>query len=265
MILHDQHIHSKYSHDSTEEISNYLEIAKKRGCLYFVTTEHYDLDAVSFFCDLIADFTSLQKELKSYQKQYPTIKMLLGIELGYKKDRIKDLEQVLNSYDFDVINLSIHDGNNVDFYIYDTFLKKGEVTLLNEYFDLIIEATTNFTHYNVLSHIDYGFKTVYLVNNKIKISAFEEKIKQIFTNIIKHGKTLEINTKVQEAINDDNHLRYILNLYYQMGGRKLTLSSDAHKSERYASRFEHYQKIIKACGFNYLVYFVKQKEYKYFI
>lgn len=164
-----------------------------------------------------------------------------------------------------MINLSIHDSKEEDFYWYKYFLSVGEKELLNKYFDIMIEATSNFDKYNVLSHIDYGFKTVYLVNNKIKISDFEEKIKKVFMNLIKHHKALEINTKVQEAIHDINHTKYLLSLYRQMGGEKLTLSSDAHSKERYLSNFDYYKKIIKECGFHYLVYFVKQKEYHYSI
>ena len=131
------------------------------------------------------------------------------------------------------------------------------------YFNIMINATSSFTKYNVLSHIDYGFKTIYQNDNSKKIKEYESYIVEVFKNLIKNNKALEINTKVQEAINDDNHTLYLLKLYKSLGGEKLTLSSDAHSSERYKSSFDHYMKLIKECGFNYLVYFVKQKEYKY--
>ena len=265
MILHDQHLHSKYSHDSNEELINYIEIANRMGCKYFVTTEHFDLDLVINHEDWIVDYQALKNELQIHQKNYPNICFLLGIEVGYRKDKLLEITKQLNSEDFDVINLSIHDSKEEDFYWYKYFLSVGEKELLNKYFDIMIEATSNFDKYNVLSHIDYGFKTVYLVNNKIKISDFEEKIKKVFMNLIKHHKALEINTKVQEAIHDINHTKYLLSLYRQIGGEKLTLSSDAHSKERYLSNFDYYKKIIKECGFHYLVYFVKQKEYHYSI
>ena len=265
MILHDQHLHSKYSHDSNEELINYIEIANKIGCKYFVTTEHFDLDLALNHEDWTVDYQALKKELQMHQKNYPNINFLLGIEVGYRNDKLLQIINQLNSEDFDVINLSIHDSKEEDFYWYKYFLAVGEKALLNKYFDIMIEATSNFDKYNVLSHIDYGFKTVYLVNNKIKISVFEEKIKRVFINLINHNKALEINTKVQEAINDINHTKYLLSLYRQMGGEKVTLSSDAHSKERYLSNFDYYKNIIKECGFNYLVYFVKQKEYHYSI
>ena len=74
---------------------------------------------------------------------------------------------------------------------------------------------------------------------------------------------LEINTKVQESINDDEHLKYILRLYKSLGGNYLTLSSDAHKKERYLSGYDKYSKIIKNSGFDRLCYFVKRELYFY--
>ena len=81
--------------------------------------------------------------------------------------------------------------------------------------------------------------------------------------LIEEGKSFEINTKVQESINNDDHVRYMLNLYKSLGGEKLTLSSDAHSVDRYNSSFPRYIKIIKECGFNKLRYYVKRKEYTF--
>lgn len=265
MTLHDQHIHSKYSHDSNESLTAYLDKAKNLGCKYFVTTEHYDLDVSCIHKDLVADFSMLKEELNQLKSQYPSLQFLLGIELGYRKDYLEEMNEILNKEKFDLINLSIHDSKDDDFYYYRYFEKKGEINLLHKYFDIMIEATATFTNYNVLSHLDYGFKTVYLVNKNIKISMFEKQIKIIFQNIIKNKKALEINTKVQEALNDDEHLKYLLKLYKSLGGKRVTLSSDAHNVSRYLSKFAYYQKIIKECGFDYLVYYIKQQEYYFYI
>ncbi len=265
MKLHDQHVHSGYSADSNENIKNYLDKVSKLGCKYFITTEHFDIDLVEFHDSWIADYDALEEELKTLQKDYPNLTMLIGIEAGYKYDKVDEVLKKVNSKDFDVINLSIHDGPNIDFYWYKYFEKFGEEKAIKLYFDLMIKATSTFPKYNVLSHIDYGFKTLYLQNKLRKISDYEIYIKEVFKNLIKNGKALEINTKVQEAINDDNHTLYLLKLYKEMGGTKLTLSSDAHSVDRYLSSFDYYVKLIKECGFEYLVYFIKQKEYKYYI
>ena len=44
--LHDQHLHTKYSLDSKEEIVNYYQLASSIECSYFVTTDHIEFDSV---------------------------------------------------------------------------------------------------------------------------------------------------------------------------------------------------------------------------
>lgn len=265
MKLHDQHVHSIYSHDSNESLVNYLEKAKNLNCSYFVTTEHFDLGLVEYDENWIADYEKLKNELNQLQTNYPSIKMLLGIEVGYKEDRVGEITEKINSQDFDVVNLSIHDGPNIDFYWYKYFEKYSEEYVMDLYFKIMIKATSTFFKYNVLSHIDYGFKTLYLHNKNHHISQYENYIKTVYQNLIKNQKALEINTKVQEAINDDNHTIYLLQLYKKMGGTRITLSSDAHSCDRYESSFDHYLNLIKQCGFEYVVYYIKQKEYQYYL
>ena len=263
MILHDQHVHSKYSADSVEDLKLYFEKAKALGCSYFVTTDHFDLDLVEHHEDWTVDFDSLKKELKKLSEIYPTITPLLGIEVGYRVDNLDKINAQLAEEEFDLVNLSIHDIPDADFYWIKYFNKFGVQELMNKYFDAMIEATLNFTNYDVLSHIDYAFKTIYLDDNSHDISKYENKIKQVFLNLIKNNKALEINTKVQEAINNDNHLKYLLKLYKSLGGIHLTLSSDAHSVNRYKSSYDYYVNIIKEEGFDHLVYFIKRKMYIY--
>ena len=136
---------------------------------------------------------------------------------------------------------------------------------MNAYFDQMIEATSNFQNYDVLSHIDYAFKTTYLMDETktTKLSIYEDKIKKVLNNLIKNDKTLELNTKVQQAIGDIEHTKYLLKLYKSLGGVNLTISSDSHSCERYLSGVEYYQQIARECGFDHLVYFVNRKRYNY--
>lgn len=263
MMIHDQHVHSKYSVDSNQELEPYIKRALELGCKYFITTDHFDFDLVEHHINWTVNYDELKKELKALANKFPNITILLGIEMGYRSDHLDDINNQLQKEDYDLINLSIHDNEYADFYWDKYFHKYGIDNLMNAYFDEMIEATSTFFAYNVLSHIDYAFKTVYLMDNSLKISKYEDKIIKVMNNLIKNKKALEINTKVQEAINDDNHTKYLLKLYKSLGGTRITLSSDAHSVERYKSSYEYYKKIIKECGFCYLVYYIKQKEYIY--
>ena len=181
--------------------------------------------------------------------------------------------EISTKYDFDLIQLSIHDGPKGDYYFKSTF-EKDIVGTLNFYFDTMIEALTTFSNFDVLSHIDFGFKTVVQINPSYKLSMFEDKVKEVLKILVKLNKPLEINSKVMESLNKDymekdptyhydDHLRYLLSLYKECGGKKLTLSSDAHKTSKYRLDFDKHIETIKEMGFDKLSYFIKRKEYFY--
>ena len=264
-LLYDQHVHSSYSRDSKEDILNYIKKAMEFGFNYFITTEHIDFDVCETKDDWLVDFDSLKKTLKSYQSRYPSIQLLLGVELGYREDHLDKMKEVLRINSFDLVNLSIHSSKIEDFYYKEYFMQYGIEYTLDNYFKEMLEAVSTFNDFDVLSHLDYAIKTVYKINNKDLLNEYSDIIKKVMTELVIHNKALEINTKVQNAFKETTHLQNLLMLYKEVGGTKLTLSSDAHTVDRYAQGFEYYSDIIKQCGFSYLCYYIKRKEYHFMI
>lgn len=261
MKYYDQHIHSSFSNDSKEDLENYYKKAILNGIKYVITCEHYDPntvdDGTTWSCDY-EKLISLQTKLK---EKYPQITPLLGCELGYRSEYLDEMIEYKNKYDFDLIQYSCHDDGKIGFF-FKEYYKEDPVKSCNYYFDKVYESVCAYNDYDVLSHIDFGFKTAYLVDNNLKLKDFETKVIKILKKIIKENKALEINTKVQESINGIENVKYLLSLYKSLGGEKLTLSSDAHDETRYMSSFDTYIKLIKECGFEYLSYFIKRKESK---
>ena len=263
MYIHDQHIHTSYSRDSQADIYEYAKKANELGCKYFVTTDHIEFNSVATNDDWTVDYENLMNDLRKLKKIYPHMEFLLGIEIGYRKDKLKEMNELLSKYPFDLVNMSIHDNGKVDYYMKKDFREIGIDKMLNIYFNNIIDGLKTYDNFNVLSHFDYGFKTAYLIDNNTKLYDYEHYIKEIFKLVIEKEKTLELNIKVQENINNDIFLKYWLKLYKQMGGYKLSLSSDSHNNKDYLLNHQHYINIIKEAGFTELRYFVKRKEYIY--
>lgn len=261
MILHDQHVHSIYSEDSKALLKDYKDVALKMGVSYFVTTEHLDLDTSYTKCDWVVDYPSLKKELNDLFKN-TSITPLLGIEIGYRKDHLEEITKWANCENFDIINLSIHDNGKIEYYFKELYLKYGIDNCMKDYYNQMKDAVETFKNYDVLSHIDYGYKTAYLADCSYDFWNDLDIIKEILTIIIKDGKALEINSKVQNYL-DDSHLPKLLDFYKSLGGTKLTISSDAHSVDRYLDGFDKLKKIIKDAGFSYLCYYINRKEYHY--
>ena len=263
---YDQHIHSSYSEDSEENLENYYIKAVENGCEYVVTCEHFDYLTIVTGKTWRADFDSLLKEQEKLKEKYPTITPLLGVEVGYKLSSIKAIDELLSKYPFDIVQFSIHDNDLIDYYFKPAF--EGDIdSKIKGYFTHIIEGLNRYDNFDVFSHLGFGFKTGKMIDNSLDIKNYENYVKEIMSLVIKKNKAFELNTKVIETIydidKDYHHLEYILDLYKSLGGSKLTLSSDAHKSSRYMSSFPIIMDIIKKHGFNELSYFIKRKEYKY--
>lgn len=258
MKLHDQHVHTIYSADSMASLEEYYLKAQHLGCQYFVTTEHVDLDIAGKGVDWLADFSALKKHLEKIAIPYGPIP-LLGIELGYRKDLILRFQKIFEDNQFDIINLSVHDSGNSDYYYIDGFIEKGIKNTLRYYYQQMFEAIQNFDNFNVLSHINYGYKTVYKFDHNYDFFSDIDIIEKILLSLIKKEKALEINTKVADDLPIE-HTINLLKLYKRLGGTKLTISSDAHEVSRYLESFDKYLKIIKEIGFKYLCYYVAKKE-----
>lgn len=262
MRLHDQHCHTEYSLDSKASFKKYFTTAKNNQCLYFVTTEHIEFDSVYNRSNWTVDFDKMIKEMSNLSNS--SIKCLLGIEIGYRKDKIKEMNDILEQYPFDLVNMSVHDNGQVDYYLKKDYEEIGITKMLDIYFLNVIDAITNFDNFDVLSHLDYGFKTAYLLDNTIDLKNYEHYLKEIFKIIINKNKVIEVNYKVQKNLRTTVFLEYWLDLYYQMGGRKISLSSDSHDSESYEEYYKiqgDFFNLLKKHKFEKISYFVCRKEY----
>lgn len=259
MKIHDQHVHSYYSFDSKQDIKEYLDKAMELDLDYFVLTDHCDLNYLDQNKDIFFDVKKEQKELEMLQVKYPKIKILKGIEIGYKPNELNRIKKIIKEGQFDLINLSLHESDQIDYYYYKEYLKLGVAKTLELYFSRQYEAVRDFDDFDVLSHIDYGFKSAYLGDKSLSIKNYEPLLIKIMNELIKKNKALEINIKVQEVLPME-HTKYLLNLYYKLGGQYLTISSDAHDISKFRSNFDKYIALAKSVGFKYLTYFVNREK-----
>ena len=81
-------------------------------------------------------------------------------------------------------------------------------------------------------------------------------MEEILSILIKNGKSLEINTgSFRKGLSEPNPSYDIIKLYYEMGGRQITVGSDAHEPKYLADGFSGVGERLKAIGFtHYNVY-----------
>ena len=118
--------------------------------------------------------------------------------------------------------------------------------------------------FDVYGHLDYVIR--YVINyygniiNKLNYSDSKELLDEILTLLIKNDKGIEINTSgIRYGLNSPHPNIDIIKRYKQLGGKIITIGSDAHKIEDLASDFDVAIDILKQAGFDEIAVYHKRK------
>ncbi len=255
MNIYDQHLHSFLSCDSTENFEEYLKIAQRQGAKYFISTEHLDLSSLYLGKDDIFDLEMQEKLRETLQKKY-SVKILKGVEMGYKFSRIKEMEAIVNNNNFDLVILSVHETETVECALADFHGKLSPHMAYENYLELYIDMLENCDFFDVVGHIDFLLRFI----DRINIEENKNTLTKLLKLVISKDKCLEFNTKFIYQQKDSSYLEYIFSLYFSLGGRKVSLGSDAHSIEYYRASFNEAIEILKKIGFTHISHFQKRKE-----
>lgn len=252
--MFDSHIHTSISTDSKMEILEALNRSKQINT-GIVLTEHIDLDFPvkgQFIFDVPKYFSSYSK--------FRSDSLLLGVELGMKRNVIEDNKALADSYPFDYVIASIHLVENKDLYYEEYYKNKTKQIAYDIYLNDILENIKAHNFADSLAHIDYICRYARYDDKELYYNEHSGLIDEIFISIIQNDIALEINTRRFESFQAVKNMKDIYKRYYELGGRIVTIGSDAHKTEAIGSNFKSAREIAELCNLK-IVYFKERKPY----
>ncbi len=267
-MLYDCHTHTIHS-DGKNSTAEICASAIKKGVGGITVTDHANMN---FYMERDT-YKKINESIKSAEEAKEKfggqLNILTGVELGEYTIAPKKAEEILSLDCFDAILCSVHfvpqagwslAYNRIDFQ--NNMTTNEEI---NEYLDLyldLLSETVDAFDFDILAHIHCPVRYISgKWGRKSNIMLFEEKIARILQKIIKRDIALELNTArlFDERGSCNFHLDEILTLYRKLGGRMVTLGSDAHSKEGIANNFSSAALLLKKCGFNSIFYFEKRK------
>ncbi len=256
MKLWDCHLHSDLSFDSREPMELYVKKAVSEGDEYFITTEHLDLQSHCIAGgDIAPDFERQKEIIHRLNNKYP-IKVLWGIEIGWREDiHYRNLE-ISRKYPFDMIILSLHETDYADVSFPDYMRGRTVDECYSEYLGLIINAINSFDNFDTFAHIDYLLRYI----GDTDLYRHKEQLTEIFRLLIEKNKALEINTKMFPQKESVRRAKEIIEMYVSLGGEKFTIGSDGHDLRRHKNGFETVKTMLKDAGINSVCCFVNRQE-----
>lgn len=263
-IQTDFHLHSSFSGDSNTPMEDMILQAIKLGLHTICFTEHMDMD-FPYSPEDPKDIFNLNVDsylfdLLHYREKYKNqINILFGVELGLQPHINDEITTFVNNYDFDFIIASSHTCYNLDPYKAEYFKGRSEKDAYQEYFECILENLESYLDFDVYGHLDYVIRYGPNKNANFSYKQHKEIIDKILVKLIKDGKGIEINTSgYAYGLGAPHPCLEIISRYKELGGRILTVGSDAHKPERLAYEFSQAKKDLLACGFNEYTIFEKR-------
>lgn len=222
-MVFDSHIHTKFSADSKMTATEALARAKSLN-LGVVFTEHFDFGVELNGREFTFDPAAYMHEYKNLRGS----NCRLGVEVGLRKSARAVNEKFLARADFDFVIGSIHLVDDFDIYYPEFYADKSKSVAYEKYFSQMA-AEIEVADFDALGHIDYICRAAPYDNPEIDYSTFAAQIDAVLKILVEREKILELNTRRFNNARAVRELVPVYSKYRELGGRFVTIGSDAHR------------------------------------
>ncbi len=254
MIPLDYHLHTIFSEDAVDTLETMCRSAIKVGIPEIGFSEHWDVgpyeDNPRFFQPEVW-FEEL-KRLRSFFSGKLVIRA--GIEVAEPHLYPHETAEILTHAPFDYVFGSVHFvGPNFVFNEANFKTRPADI-VYGEYFSEV-EKMLQDADIDIVAHLDVPARTGIPIFG-YEPGRYETQIRRILQQIINRNLALEVNAgglrKASQNLMPDPH---ILKWYAAMGGKRLTIGSDAHAADQVGLHLETVMEAIRAAGFTQLTQF----------
>lgn len=257
----DLHVHTDNSFDGNHSATFFCEQAEFMDLRALAFTDHCEVDQFegdpTYEKRIFQAFFEIAKVRSAFRGK---LLVLNGIELGQPAYDIETAKKIINSHDYDQILGSVHNlRGGDDFYFMENLTLPEAEKLLKEYFDALIEML-HWGNFDVLAHLTYPLRYFYSKSNlDIDLNKFKNQIDEILLLTAKSDKALEINTAaLRQPLNKLSPEVNIVKRFKELGGKYVTVGSDAHYAEHLAADIDMAYNCAIEAGFDSITFFQKR-------
>ena len=250
----DTHTHSVNSFDGHHTCHELCKGIIENGGIGIAITDHCDIDGLKR--EAFESFEKQYNEVEEAKKDFDSIKVYKGIELGQPLYEKELSEELLEKFNFDFVLGSVHNLKNMeDFYFLD-YSQYDIYQLLHRYFEAVLDVA-KWNKTDSIAHLTYPLRYI-VAREKINVdmSRFDDIIEEIFEAIISNEKALELNVSgLSMEMNDTLPSPEYIKRFHDMGGKYVTVGSDSHYCEKVCNNIDKGYDILKSCGYDYFTVF----------
>ncbi len=248
MIKTDFHIHTRISVDSTAHVNDMVQRAIDCGFTEIALTDHLDYNPADEGYGRYDSRLAYEQTLAARALFGDRIGICHGVEIGEPHLYASKIRE-LYPCPFDVIIGSIHFVGEHGVHA-DLFDVRKPADAIRCFFDYTL-AMVREGDFDILGHLDY-FDRYTLMRNlpPYRPEDYESQIREILKVTLERNITLEVNVSGWRSKADRCFPHpQVLDWYFQMGGRKISIGSDSHLPEHIGMNFGKVTEILLTVGF----------------
>lgn len=247
----DTHTHTDNSPDGNHNTMYLCESAVAKGIRALAFTDHCEVDVYKRdHYDMVVrqSYFDICKAIDAYSGD---LLILKGIELAQPHYAPETAAEILGAQKYDFVIGSLHNlRNQLDFYFIPSFEGLDLDSMMGEYFDELI-GLCEWGNFDSLAHLTYPIR-YFFERSQIRydVSKFSDKIDTVFSLLAEKEIALEINTKgLRSPIHELCPDAAMLKRFRELGGKRVTVGSDAHFAEDLGAGIREAEEAALAAGF----------------
>ncbi len=254
----DSHLHTVRSPDANAMLDAYCALAVERGIPELAITDHVDFDparpAYGF-----SSFADRERDVREAAARWADrgLAIRFGVEVTYERAFEDDIRGWLARHLHDYVIGSVHVGEQSPYKASNVAAFTAGRSLpdvLAPYFDEVIGAARSGL-FDTIGHLDFVKR--YLVPHVMPadLAQAPELYEPVLAALVETGTALEVNASgLRQLPRETYPSAAIVARYRALGGRHVTVGSDAHRTEWFAYGLAQAYRQAASAGFEALAF-----------
>jgi histidinol-phosphatase (PHP family) len=254
----DAHLHTVLSPDSDVPIDEFARQAVERGIAEIAITDHLDFEPGTPAYDFVS-FAERERVVRDAAARWAEhgVAIRFGVEITWDSRWASDIRDHLarHPYDFTIGSVHVYRGSP-----YAAARVAGWVAgrrlpeIVAPFFDEV-EAAARSGLFDALGHLDFVKRYLVPHVRPADLAAAPELYEPILVALVETGMALEINTSgLRQAAHETYPSAAIVARFRELGGRAVTIGSDAHRAEAFAWALDDGYAAAAAAGFGAMTF-----------
>jgi histidinol-phosphatase (PHP family) len=254
----DAHLHTDLSPDSDVPIDAFAEQAVELGIPEIAITDHIDFEPGTPAYEYTTH-AHRERVVRDAAERWADrgVAIRFGVEVTWDAAWAVDIRDHLrrHAYDFTIGSVHVYrDSPYAPENVAGWVAGRSLAAIVAPYFDAV-EAAARSGFFDALGHIDFVKRYLVPHVTAADFAAAPELYDPILIALVEGGTALEVNTSgLRQSANETYPTPAIVARYRELGGRAITIGSDAHRADTFAWALADGYDAAAAAGFDALTF-----------